>query len=288
MPGKINSVLARFEQTIQENESAGGGGGMYLSNVAASKKKPVRLSSRSLDGGSAAAAAGSRTRDMSVSAGSYRNFLQADAGGGGMAARGKPLPHEARCDSTVSTAGMTDKDWDPFVETDKDWDPFASIDEKGGDQSESEFSEQSEDEEEDGRRAARGSSHRRLNRPSASKRVGRLGNRKTRTSRSDPRARTRRTNGQTKEEEDVEEEEEEESEASTNNQDEDEGDDDRSAHNYPTGRPSRESSRRGTRPIEAKDGEQHHRSTNSSAAPRRQHGSGTHHSRSTARKPVRR
>ena len=52
MPKKISSVLARFEQTIQENNEAGGGGGMYLSNLAAQKKNAA-LASRSSASGEA-------------------------------------------------------------------------------------------------------------------------------------------------------------------------------------------------------------------------------------------
>lgn len=239
MPGNINSVLARFEQTIQENEVAGGGGGMYLTNVASTRKRPVRQPS-------------SRRSIGEVSAGSYRNFLQNDAGGGGgMAAREKR--HEAE-----------------FVEKDKDWDPFA----EGNDQS-GEFSDHSDldwDEEEDGARAAKGSTVRRPVRPSTSKRVGRLGNRKTRTGQG---ASTRRTSVQAKEEEDVEEEDEDE--ASTSDHDEDDD-----------GGASRDSSsRRETRPSK-KDGKprQRQRSTESSTTHRRRQGSTSNLSRSsTVRRP---
>ena len=188
MPRKINDVLARFEQTIQANEAAGGGGGMYLTNVASTRKAlPHTISSRNVAGD----VVGPATRRMSVSAGTYRNFLQADSGG--------EAGHQARGDSTVSTASTSDPDWG-----DRDLDPFA----EGENPDESE-NDSSEDDDED-RRVSR---HRRVARPVASKRVGRLGNRKTRTTtRSDPRARN-----------DGVVVEEEHSETSTNNEESEHG-----------------------------------------------------------------
>ena len=201
MTRKLNDVLARFEQTIQENEAAGGGGGMYLTNVAASKKNPPKttISSRTMTGETN----GPASRRMSVSSGSYRNFLHSESVAS-KAAREKPA--QPRGDSTVSTASTSEEDWG-----DQDWDPFAH--EESGDQSENDSSEEGESEE---RRVSR---HRRATRPCSSKRVGRLGNRKTRTttSRGDPRTRNDR-GGSLEGVAEVEG-----SEASTNNEEPDDG-----------------------------------------------------------------
>lgn len=200
-PGKINDVLARFEQTIQQNEAAGGGGGMYLTNVAASKNKPPKpiISSRTMTG---EATGGPASRRMSVSSGSYRNFLHSDnAGGKTSSAQGK-TNQPPRGDSTVSTASMSDQDWG-----DQDWDPFAD-DEENDDQSENNSSAEEECEE---RRVSR---HRRATRPCSSKRVGRLGNRKTRTT---ARGDTRAPNGRDNSLDEVAEA----SETSTNNEEPD-------------------------------------------------------------------
>ena len=186
-PQKISSVLARFEQTIQENEKAGGegGGGMYLTNVAGGKRRPglkPMISSRSLDGN--APVGRSASSRMNVAAGSYRNFLQGDA----ESDSGARKTLDTNSNSTTSTF----PEEDPFAESDSEF-------------SESCFEEDGEGGEEEEHR--RKSSSRRAARPSTSKRVGRLGNRKTRTSRSD---RTRRQTSIKEEEEEEDPSEEEE------------------------------------------------------------------------------
>ena len=156
---------------------------MYLTNVASQKKKPP-LSSRSMHGGSSAGRPPLR-RSMSVSTGSYRNFVHGDAAGGGSTDVGgssqRSKRHDAHGDSTVSTAGMSDADWDPFTENKSSFDEVFLEEE-----SESSFAEEEEEEEEE---ESRTSSRRR--KPREQKRVGRLGNRKTR-SRADPNARSSR------------------------------------------------------------------------------------------------
>ena len=174
---------------------------MYLTNVAASKTKPPKpiISSRTMTG----EATGPASRRMSVSSGSYRNFLHSESAGGKASAQGKP--HQPpRGDSTVSTASMSDQDWG-----DQDWDPFAD-DEENADQSENDSSAEEESEE---RRVSR---HRRATRPCSSKRVGRLGNRKTRTT---TRGDTRPSNGRGNSLDEVAEA----SETSTNNEEPDDG-----------------------------------------------------------------
>ena len=148
-PQKISSVLARFEQTIQENEKAGGegGGGMYLTNVAGGKRRPglkPMISSRSLDGN--APVGRSASSRMNVAAGSYRNFLQGDA----ESDSGARKTLDTNSNSTTSTF----PEEDPFAESDSEF-------------SESCFEEDGEGGEEEEHR--RKSSSRRAARPSTSK-----------------------------------------------------------------------------------------------------------------------
>jgi len=214
-PKKISSVLARFEQTIQENNEAGGGGGMYLSNLAAQKKKAAVLASRTASG----EASGPASRKMSVSAGSYRNFLQDPASGAGASKPSSSTIHHSskRHDAeTVSTAGMSDADWDPFATDGKSG--RADID--AIEDYESDFSACSdassflgEDDEDAGERHHSSKKEARR-RPKEHKRVGRLGNRKTRTGKSDPRTGGRNRSKQ---------KEEDRNTASNNEEEEEEG-----------------------------------------------------------------
>ena len=184
---------------------------MYLSNVAGSKKK--KTTQRTVARSTSERSTGGRSaygRSMpSVSAGTYRNFLQDGGPAASTSASGGRGNHSKRQDAeTVSTTGMSDAEWDPFH--DDSGDPF-----RGGlgiealdDESDFSFSESgfSDREWEDGERhgASKKESRRR---PKEQKRVGRLGNRKTRSSRSDPRAagRSQRGPSSTQTEEDASE-----------------------------------------------------------------------------------
>ena len=97
---KIDSVLARFEKTIEENNEAGVTSGMYLASRLAKESRPHRASvsygtrRQSMTGGGAP-----RRQSIapSIRPGMYRTMMKDGEG-------------------TVATAGMSEQEWDPFNE----------------------------------------------------------------------------------------------------------------------------------------------------------------------------
>jgi hypothetical protein len=137
-PAKINSVLARFEQTIQENNNAGGNSGMYLTNLAGRKaggaaerrRMSIVASAGALvDGPGVGGAAQRRRMSMASNGGSLHGGIPTGRSGGrtsgGPSAsrpdsfRGLALPeknntgHSAAGTVTTSTSAAS-LDWDPF------------------------------------------------------------------------------------------------------------------------------------------------------------------------------
>ena len=98
---KIDSVLARFEKTIEENNEAGVTSGMYLASRLTKDSRPHHRASvnygtrrQSVTGGAAP-----RRQSMapSIRPGMYRSMMKDGEG-------------------TVATAGMSEQEWDPFNE----------------------------------------------------------------------------------------------------------------------------------------------------------------------------
>lgn len=105
---KIDSVLARFEKTIEENNEAGVTSGMYLASRLAKDSRPHRASvsygarGQSMAGGGGAASRRPSMAEVgatprSIKPGMYRSMLKDGEG-------------------TVATARMSDREWDPFNE----------------------------------------------------------------------------------------------------------------------------------------------------------------------------
>jgi hypothetical protein len=111
-PQKINSVLARFEQTIAKNNEAGVCSGMYLTSLASQNTAPSRRVSVSISMHGKPSSAHQRPphprrQSVTCAPGTYRGLMLPD----------RKIDNNS--DSTGSTAGMSsdaEPEWDPFGE----------------------------------------------------------------------------------------------------------------------------------------------------------------------------